>query len=286
MRRQEKTIFVVGPTASGKSALALQLARRFDGEIVCADSRTVYKGMDIGTAKPSAQDQELVPHHLLDVVKPDQPFTVAQFKELAEAAITDIMARGKVPIVVGGSGLYVDALLFNFTFRGKADAQLRHTLEQLDLDELQKLCSSKNIDIKNAGSRRYLIRALETHQMSPPKQQNLRRDVLVVGIATDRTALLSRIISRTHEMFRLGVLEEAKRLAELYGWESEAMTSSIYRTLRPVVEGDMPLHTAIERFIKSDMSLAKRQMTWFKRNSHIVWGEPAELIKKVAHFLS
>lgn len=286
MSNRGKIVFVVGPTASGKSALAMQIALQYQAEIICADSRTVFKGMDIGTAKPSPQDQRAVKHHLLDVAEPNQKFSAAMFKDLAQAAIKDINSRGKVAIVVGGSGLYVDALLFDFSFQGRADESLRGKLEALSLETLQALCRQSDLAIENQLNRRHLIRALETQSKSPTRENTPQLETIVVGIATERTELRARVIKRTETMFAQGVLEEARQLGLRYGWECEAMTASIYRILKPVLEGSKPLSFAIEAFIKSDLSLAKRQMTWFKRNPNIIWGDPPELMKKVAHFLN
>jgi tRNA dimethylallyltransferase len=139
-------IVIVGPTASGKSALAMQLAERFGGEIICADSRTVYKGMDIGTAKPSAEDQARVPHHGLDLVEPGERFSAVDFKNYATQTIADIRARGKIPFLVGGTGLYVDAVIFDYHF-GQADPELRAKLEALSLEELHEYCRNNNIKL-------------------------------------------------------------------------------------------------------------------------------------------
>ena len=155
-------IVITGPTASGKSALAMDIAKKYGGEIICADSRTVYKGMDIGTAKPTEQDQREVPHHLLDVVEPNQPFSAAEFKERANQAICDISARGKLPMLVGGTGLYIDAVLFDYHFGLPADPNRRSDLQAMSVEQLQHVCLEQGIHLPiNVRNKRHLVRAIE-----------------------------------------------------------------------------------------------------------------------------
>src|SRR5688572_25180412 len=164
-------IVILGPTASGKSALALGLAKQFGGEIIAADSRTVYRGMDIGTAKPSVEEQRQVRHHLIDVVSPDGPFTVADFQRLAFDAIADIGARAKTPLLVGGSGLYIDAVIYNFSFREPSNGLGRSKLQMLSVDQLQELLEEQGIPLpENKKNPRHLIRALETAGEVPQRQ--------------------------------------------------------------------------------------------------------------------
>jgi len=278
-------VVIVGPTASGKSMLALDVAIHFGGEIICADSRTVYKGMDIGTAKPSKADRALVPHHLLDIVEPNQPFTAADFKRLAQVAIEDIISRGKLPILVGGTGLYIDAIIFDYQFGKPADPERRAELQALTIEQLQHMCADEGIPLPtNELNRRHLVRAIELGGLISP-QKSLRPETIVVGITTDRSELRTRIEARAHLMVDEGVLQEVQTLANAYGWKAEAMTANIYRIFRPVIEDKMTLNQAIELFITSDMQLAKRQITWLKRNQFIIWGEPAHLKTAIEHFV-
>ena len=143
MTNIDKLVVILGPTASGKSAMALELAQKFNGEIVCADSRTIYKGMDIGTAKPSIQEQQLVRHHLIDIVEPDRPFSAAQFKQAAQDAIAEIQSRGKLPFLVGGSGMYIDSVIYDYGFRDEVSDEEKTLIENMSLEQLQKL-GSKN----------------------------------------------------------------------------------------------------------------------------------------------
>lgn len=259
----------------------MQVAHQFNGELICADSRTVYKGMDVGTAKPSQKDQQQIRHHVLDVVEPDQIFTAADFKRLALQAIADIRSRGKLPIIVGGTGLYVDSVIFDYQFGAPANPDDRQKLLALSVEELQQMCRDKNIEIPiNSKNKRHLIRAIELEGL-PKNTRVILDNTLVVGITTDRDVLRRRIAKRAEHMIQQGILQEAQALGERYGWESEAMTGNIYRIFKDVVQGRKELSEATQEFVRSDVSLAKRQMTWFKRNPNIIWGSPDELLKVI-----
>ncbi|HSE61717.1 MAG TPA: tRNA (adenosine(37)-N6)-dimethylallyltransferase MiaA [Candidatus Saccharimonadales bacterium] len=285
MQSVKPLIVIVGPTASGKSDLAMTIAETYDGEIICADSRTVYGGMDIGTAKPTDGDRSKVQHHLLDIVTPGQPFTAADFKRLANEAIADIRARGKLPLLVGGTGLYIDAVIFDYDFGAPADPERRAELLAKSIDELQQICRDSHIEIPyNMQNKRHLIRAIELGGL--PKREAIMIDnTFVVGISTERDVLKERIKKRAYAMIKAGILDEVRRLGQAYGWDNEAMTGNIYRIFRGVVEGTKTEEEAIEEFIRSDMSLAKRQRTWFKRNPAIVWGAPADLEKRIVSYI-
>jgi tRNA dimethylallyltransferase len=278
-------IVIVGPTASGKSDLAMKIAMRYNGEIICADSRTVYKGMDIGTAKPTRRDQLKVQHYLLDVVEPNQSFTAADFKRLANESIVDIRVRGRLPIIVGGTGLYVDSMLFDYKFGNQADPTRRAELQGMSTDELQQLCRDSHIEIpKNDKNKRHLVRALELGGL-PKRKTRMTDNTFVVGLATNREVLRERIQGRAEQMLEAGILDEIRRLANEYGWESEAMTGNIYRVFRGVIEQTKAKEEATQEFARSDMALAKRQLTWFKRNPAIVWGTAEELEKRIDSYI-
>lgn len=279
-------IFIVGETASGKTAAGIKVAQKVGGEIICADSRTVYRKMDIGTAKPTKQERKLAAHHLIDMVEPGETFSAAQFKALAEKCIQEISNRGKVPIIVGGTGLYIDALLYNFQFSSKADTTYRRQLEQMSDEELTTLLHTKNIDTKglNTKNRRHVIRTIERGgEMS--SDRILRKNTLVLGLSLDRETLQQRIEARVEQMFADGFLDEVKHLARIYGWNTEAMSGIGYRVAREHLEGRSTEEEAMQAFIKRDLSLAKRQRTWFKRNQHIEWlNDPELLITKAVEF--
>lgn len=265
-------IVITGPTASGKTSLAIRIAKQHEGEIICADSRTIYRGMDIGTAKPTLEERQGVMHWGLDLVEPDGSFSAAQFKNYATRAIADIRARNKVPIMVGGTGLYTDAVVFDYQFGQLADAGRRRALMNCSLEELHKYCIKNNIELpENALNKRYVVRAIERKGISIEGQKTPIAHSVVVGIITDRQTLRSRIYERAEQIFAHGVVEEANTLGKKYGWECEAMTGNIYPLARQLQEGALTLAEAKQKFITSDWRLAKRQLTWLRRNPFLLW---------------
>ncbi len=267
-------IVVVGPTASGKTALAIRLATEYDGEIICADSRTIYKGMDIGTAKPTDAEQGVVKHWGLDLVEPGERFTAADFKDYANECIADIRKRGKVPFLVGGTGLYVDAVLYDYRFGDGYDSARRNSLLQMSIESLQNYCKKHNIQLpQNISNKRYIVRAIEQNGINNSSNDVPITNSIVVGISTDAAILRTRIEHRSEQLFQDGVVEEAKKLGKKYGWESEAMTGNVYRIIHRYVNGDISLDDAKRLFVIRDRQLAKRQLTWFRRRKHIEWLE-------------
>lgn len=280
-------IVIVGQTASGKSALAMHLAQKYNGEIIAADSRTVYRGMDIGTAKPMPNDRKIVKHHLIDVVYPSSTFSSLQFKQQANMAILNISGRGKLPIMVGGTGLYVDAVVYDFQFRGPADPDVRRELEQLSVDELQARLRDADIPLPtNSQNPRHLIRALETDGQVAARGP-LRPNTLVIGLQIEPDALRKKIADRVDAMVAAGLVEEARGLAERYGWDVPAMQAPAYKAFRPYIEGKITLEEAKRLFVQKDWQYARRQKTWFRRNKDIVWiCKPDESIDLVTTFLN
>ena len=265
-------IVIVGETASGKSALALELAKRFDGELISADSWTVYKGFDVGTAKPSKEEQAAVPHHLLDIADPEHGFSAVEFQKQAKQAIDDISGRGKLPIMVGGTGLYIDSVLYEYQFLPAPSADMRQALNEKSLDELleqahQSGLDTTGIDLRN---KRRIIRLIENNGVRPTKGE-LRSNTLVLGIATDRDHLRDRITQRVDAMLAAGLEDEVKQLSEKYGWKTEPMKGIGYREWQLHFTGSQSLEQTRERIISASMQLAKRQRTWFKRNDCIQW---------------
>lgn len=270
-------IVIVGPTASGKTALAVELAEQFHGEIVCADSRTIYKGMDIGTAKPTVEERRRVPHWGLDLVEPGEHFSAADFKRYAYQKVKEIRRRGHVPFLVGGTGLYVDAVLFEYEFGSRADQTRRGELEQLSVEALQEYCSKSNIPLpENRRNKRYLIRAIERQNASGKRRQSPIPHTIIVGITTNKGVLRRRITDRSEHLFESGVVKEATLLGKKYGWNHEAMTANIYRLIHRYLLGELSLQEMKEKNTTADWQLAKRQSTWFKRDPFIQWFELAE----------
>ena len=231
----QKIPVIIGPTGSGKTGLsidvALELERRgiFDGcEIISADSRAIYKDMNIGTAKPTAEEMRGVPHWGIDLVGPGERFTVADFKAYTEQKIKEIIQRGHLPIIAGGTGLYVDAVIYNYSFS-------------------------------------------ENAKKSYADREQMSDRFLVVGIDWPRDVLRERLRQRALQFFDQPIEDECKKVAAEYGWDCQAMKSNIYPIVQDMMDGKITREEAIELFITDDWHLAKRQLTWFKRNPNIVW---------------
>ncbi len=270
-------VVIVGETSSGKSDLALRLAKKLDGEIISADSWTVRKEVNIGTAKPTAEDMERVPHYLIDVAGPCGDFTAADFKRLANQAIEDILARDKLPIMVGGTGLYIDSVIYDFSFLPAGDRNKRQELNNLSLDELIKLANDKNLDLSKIDIRnkRRIIRVIETNG-AIPKRKTIRPNTLIIGLKIEQEVLKKRITERVNKMVMAGLETEVKQLVEQYGWGCEALKGIGYTEWREYIEGGQSLSDTKERIIRSTINLAKRQRTWFKRNADIKWFDNAD----------
>lgn len=284
---QPPLIVIVGETASGKTALAIALAQQFGGEIIAADSRTIYKGMSIGTAKPTFEEQAGIPHHLLDIITPDQAFSAAEFKIAAEKAIREIAARGKVPILVGGSGLYIDAVIFGYQFGPRADVAERASLQQLSVTELQAIIQEKGLPMPtNQQNPRHLMRVIESGGIVQ-QPRVLRDNTLVIGFQIDRAVLRQKLVARVRAMVDADFVREIKQLVAQYGWSAPGLMAPGYRAFRLYIEGVQTLEQAMAQFVANDFHLAKRQRTWFRRNKSIHWvKKQAEAVDLVTTFLN
>lgn len=284
-----KLVVIAGQTATGKSTLALQLAQQYDGEIIAADSWTVREGLDVGTAKPRSAERTQVPHHLLDIVGPCDDFSAAVFKRMALEAIDDIAGRGKLPIMVGGTGLYVDSVLFDYSFQPPPPSELRAELKQKSTSELLDIIEKRGLDTTGIDTRnhRRLMRLIETDGAEPTSREHQRANTLTLGLHISRSRLRQRIEKRVEVMFKRGLKYEVKELAERYGWDCEALKGIGYREWHDYFAGGQSLQATKRKIIKSTLELAKRQRTWFKRNREIIWVEdPAEAHELVADFLA
>jgi tRNA dimethylallyltransferase len=273
---------IVGPTASGKTDLALALAARRPIEVLVADSRQVYRGMDVGTAKPDAATRAAVPHHLLDIADPAERFTVADWLRLARPLLPVVAAHGRLPLVVGGTGLYVFALLDGWTLGGLGSAAVRERLAaELEADGLVTLAerlagidpaAAARTDLRNP---RRVLRALERHAkgtLGPPLSEPYRGPVAVIGIKRPRSVLAARIAARARAMFDGGLLDEVQRLlAAGVPDDAAPLTGHGYREAREVVAGRMSIEQALELTIRHTRQYAKRQETWFRRDARIEW---------------
>lgn len=286
-----RLVAVVGATATGKTALAMELARRCNGEIINADSRQIYRGMDIGTAKPTLAEQALAPHWLLDIAAPDDAFTLATFLDLGRAALADIWGRGKLPILAGGTGQYIWALVEAWRVpRVPPDAALRAELEAwasrdgvgVLLEELRRIdpVSAETIDVRNS---RRLIRAIEvTRATGRPFSESREKDVpdfeaTVIGLSLDREALYARIDSRVDAMLAAGLVDEVRGLnAAGYDCELPSMASIGYREICGHLHGELTLEAATERIKTQTHRLARMQNTWFGADDERIAWIPAD----------
>ena len=280
-------VVIVGQTASGKSALAMKLAQKFDGEIIAADSRTIYKGMDIGTAKPSPAERRLVPHHLIDIVEPNQLVTVADFQALALEAVDSVSTKGKLPIVVGGSGLYVDAVIYGYNFRQRVAIYDRDELERASVEELQSMLRQRGIELPvNSKNRRHLVGALLVGGVVKDKR-NLRRNTLVIGLEVPDDELTQRIDERVENMLGAGLEKEVRGLVENFGWDGQPAETIGYTEFRAYFAGDVTFEQLVRSIKTHTRQYSKRQKTWFKRNPDVHWiSNSDEAVDLITTFLN
>lgn len=250
----------------------MELARRLNGEIVCADSQTLRKRMDIGTAKPSISDQQEIKHHLLDVIEPYERFSVAMFKEMANEAIEDIKSRGKLPIVVGGTGLYIDALFYDFNVTvDSKNSEYKNELENMSVLNLQKIIVDKNYPMpKNENNPRHLVGVI----LREGKVNENFKPILnarIYGLLPEDNVIKSRITARVNVMFESGLVNEVEGLIEEYGQPPAKLDAICYPIINRLINGEIDQTEAKRLFIQADWQYARRQKSWFKRNKNIVW---------------
>ncbi len=280
-----KVLVIVGSTASGKSDLAVKIAKKFNGEIVSADSRQIYRGMDIGTAKPSKNEMTAIKHRLIDIRDPDQDYSAGQYKKDAIEAVDRIIKSGKMPILVGGTGLYIDAVVKNLEFPEiKENKKLRARLEREIKEKGLDLVFKKLVDldpeaayIVDPKNPRRIIRALEIALLSSKKFSEQRKsgnplyNTLEIGINLPLELLRRRIAKRTKQMIKEGLVEEVEKLVKKYGPDCKAFDAIGYREIIDYLKEKISLIEAIEQINKNTWHYAKRQMTWFRRNKNINW---------------
>lgn len=286
---KDKVVVILGPTATGKSHCAIEVAQRLNGEIISGDSMLVYQGMDIGTAKPTAAEINSVPHHMIDILPPDAEFNVVDFKAHAERLIKEISDRGKLPIIAGGTGLYIKALLEDYTFNN-ADSQsdLRQELEQYCLehgkealhDRLAALDAEAAVRLHVNDTRR-VIRAIEAalqgEKVNQTTAAEMPFDAVVFGLSMQRDILYSRINKRVDLMLEAGLEQEVRRLLhEGVSPECQSMKSIGYRQMLWYIDGDMSYADAVDKLKQATRNFAKRQITWYKKMPYIHWIELSE----------
>ncbi|MBI4125387.1 MAG: tRNA (adenosine(37)-N6)-dimethylallyltransferase MiaA [Deltaproteobacteria bacterium] len=288
----KKIIVLCGPTAVGKSKIALELAQQCNGEIVSADSQQVYQELDIGTAKPTPAERAQVPHHLIDVASPDAHFDVSRYAALADAAIADITKRGRLPIVTGGTGMYIRILLYGLCDAPPQDKAVRQRLMQrIEAEGLKKLYAElKKVDGEAAqkihpNDKTRIIRALEVHELtgyplSHFQQKHCfakpRYEARQVGFNIDRKVLHQNIERRVDWMIANGWVEEVRELLKFYSSACQALQSIGYKQIVRHLKGQKSLPETIEEIKKETRALARRQLTWFRADKNIRWFDPAD----------
>ena len=292
-KKHNKLLVIVGPNASGKSDLAVKLAKKFNGEVVSADSRQVYKGMDIGTGKITKEEMQGIPHHLLDIASPKRRFSVAQFQKKAIETIKKIQKKRKLPILCGGTGFYIQSVVDGIVIpKVKPDWALRKKLEKKSCEQLYQQLKkldpqrAKTIDKKN---KRRLIRAIEivlkTKKRIPPLKKKVMFDALIIGIKRDKEELKKRIRKRLLKRLKEGMIEEVKSLHESgVSWKRLEELGLEYRYIAFYLQGKLNYKEMVTQLQKAIENYAKRQMTWFKKDKRILWvttyKEAEKLVKK------
>lgn len=283
-------VVIVGPTASGKTELSIELAKQINGEIISGDSMQVYKQMDIGTAKVTNEEMDGIPHYMIDILNPDDSFSVYDFKLRAQALIEDITSRGKIPIIAGGTGLYIQSLIYDYPFDDETVSKEVEQKTQLQLQKLEQLTNQEvhdylaTFDPQSAkdihpNNRKRVLRAIE-YYLNTKKLISSRKkvqqftenyDTLLIGIEMSRKTLYSRINKRVDIMLGHGLFNEVKNLVE-QGYEStQSMQAIGYKELVPVVNGELSIDQAVETLKQHSRQYAKRQLTWFKNKLTVQW---------------
>lgn len=286
---ENRLICICGPTASGKTALSVALAKQLHTEIISADSMQIYRGMDIGTAKPTAEERQGVPHHLLDVCAPGEAFSVARYVELADAAAQDILSRGMVPVVAGGTGLYMDALIECSTFSGdETDLSVREKYQRMAAEQGNEAVHACLAKVDPEGAERLhpnnlkrVIRALEVYEQTGMtidafnrlhKRPAPKYAALKIGVCpAERQTLYDRIDRRVDQMLADGLLEETKHLLDRGALTGTAAQAIGYKELLGYLQGEAPLEDCVALLKQRSRNYAKRQLTWLKRDDNIRW---------------
>lgn len=281
-----RVIAVVGATASGKTSYSIELAKKVNGEIISADSRLVYKNFNIATAKPTIEERCDIPHYMIDIVEPYEDYSVGLYVEDAKKCIIDILSRGKCPIIVGGTGLYLNALLMNYDFpKVKPDYELRKRFEA-DVDIYEKLLAldSEYASKVERNDRKKIIRALEVITLTGKKISQTKNesefDVEWIGLNYPREELYDRINRRVDIMLESGLVEETKCLLEKYGRIDNLLNTIGYQEMISYLDGELSLAESVDMLKQNTRRYAKRQLTWFRRNENIKWNLYPETLKK------
>lgn len=281
--KKTPVVVIVGPTAVGKTKTGIELAKAFDGEIVSGDSVQVYRGMDIGSAKVTKEEAEGIPHHLIDICDPDDAMSVAMFQQLARAAIDDIYARGKLPIIVGGTGLYIRSILYDYEFVERpVDEALREELERLAEVEGREALHQRLVQLDperaatiHPNNVRRVVRALEVAMQGDTQTTDSapseHYDYLLFILHADREILYDRINQRVDAMMEAGLVEEIERLLALGYRDTQAMQAIGYKEVIPFIDGNISKEKATDLLKQHTRQFAKRQLTWFRHQFDGIW---------------
>lgn len=284
---KKRIIVIVGPTAVGKTSLSISLARRLDGEIISGDSMQVYRGMDIGTAKIRPEEMEGIPHHLIDIRNPDETYSAAEFKRDVNEKVTEITEKNRIPILVGGSGLYIQAALYDYNFSDiprdeKWTEKLMKEAREDGIDRIYR--KLKEVDPEQAekihpNNHRRIIRALEIYEATGKTKTEWEKeqkrespyDPLIIGLTMEREKLYEQINRRVDQMMENGLLEEVETLYRQGFENTQAMKAIGYKEFIPYLEGEIMLEDAIETLKRNSRRFAKRQYTWFRNKLPVTW---------------
>jgi tRNA dimethylallyltransferase len=301
---KEKVVVIVGPTAVGKTKLAIDLAKNLSGEIISGDSMQIYKGMDIGTAKVSVEEMEGIVHHLIDIREPQESFSVAEFQSLVKPLITKINEKETLPFIVGGTGLYINSVIYDYNFPDvPTDLCYRQSLETfvseqgvLELHKKLKTIDPISYETIHPNNYRRVIRALEVYhvtnksirefQSDQPKESSY--DAIIIGLTMERTLLYERINRRVDLMIETGLIEEARALYDRGIKDCQSVQAIAYKEIYDYIEGRLTKEEAIELLKRNSRRYAKRQLTWFRNKLDITWFELNEIngSKKMAEIQS
>ncbi|MEK3855023.1 tRNA (adenosine(37)-N6)-dimethylallyltransferase MiaA [Cytobacillus sp. FSL H8-0458] len=304
MSEKEKLAVLIGPTAVGKTKLSILLAKRFNAEIISGDSMQIYKRMDIGTAKIKEEEMEGIPHHLIDIKNPEESFSAAEFQELVRSKITEITSRGKLPIIVGGTGLYIQSVIYDYQFSdAPSDEEFRKILEERAEREGNNVIYEELLEIDPESAEkihpnniRRVIRALEIYhctgktmsQYQEKQNPELLYDMALIGLTMDRETLYDRINQRVDIMMQEGLLEEVRSLFDNGLMDCQSIQAIGYKELYDYFNGRVSFEDAVENLKQNSRRYAKRQLTWFRNKMNVEWFDmsdsvdPHEFEKKFA----
>jgi tRNA dimethylallyltransferase len=297
---KQQCIVLIGPTAVGKTELSIHLAKKFNAEIISGDSMQVYKGMDIGTAKISKEEMAGIPHHLLDIKSPDEPFSVAEFQQIVRQKIGEIGKRGRIPLIVGGTGLYIQSVLYDYRFPDiSGDGAYRRELEAKAAQEgpealyrmLEKV-DPKSAETIHPHNVRRVIRALEIYHFSgktafeyhKPQQSEMLYDAALIGLTMDREKLYARINRRVDDMIEQGLVEEVRHLYGRHLRDAQSIQAIGYKELYAYFDGYITFEEAVAQLKRNTRRFAKRQLTWFRNKMEMEWFDMTDESQKQKKF--